>query len=143
MTPPRYLQLVRASALYDLLVSAPFATPWTASLVLSALAQLHLALGLAGPAMPAFAPFHLLFVAFFGTVVTMWALLRLIWPRREQGLIDGAGRLAFSAWQAWALFRGASPLLWGFLLVELAFGATQLLGLRRTRTDALAAAAIA
>ena len=73
----------------------------------------------------------------------MWALLRLIWPRREHGLVDGAGRLAFSAWQAWALYRGASPLLWGFLLVELAFGAVQLLGLPRTLTDAPAVAAIA
>jgi len=36
-----------------------------------------------------------MFVAFFGSVVTIWSLLRLLRPRLEHGLADGQARLAF------------------------------------------------
>lgn len=128
MTPARYLRIVRVSALYDLLVSSPFASPWTAALVLSSLGGLHRALGVGGAPPSAMTPLQLVFVAFFGTVVTMWSLLRLLRPRLEHGLVDGLGRLAFSVWQGWALAQGESHLLAVFLVAELGFGAAQLGG---------------
>src|SRR5690348_4962524 len=51
MTTPRtqrYLRIVWLSALYDLLVTALFATPWTAALALGHLRRLHDALGVGG-----------------------------------------------------------------------------------------------
>lgn len=136
MNPTAPFRLVRASALYDLLVAAPFATPWSAPVALAGLAALHAALRAPGATVPPMAPTHLLFIAFFGTVVTMWALLRLLRPRVEHALTDGLGRLAFSAWQAWALGQGASGLLAGFLVVELGFGVAQLLWWARETRDA-------
>lgn len=44
---------------------------------------------------------------------------------------DAAGRWVFSAWMLNALLNGASPLLWGFLVVEPGFAVLQSLPLRR------------
>ncbi|WP_434094778.1 hypothetical protein [Streptomyces hyaluromycini] len=42
------------------------------------------------------------------------------------GLFDGAARVLFATWQAYALGHGAPRLLWPFLTVEAAFGLAQL-----------------
>lgn len=77
----------RAGALYDLVASAAFLTPWTAS-------------GMLG---------------LFGTVVVMWSIAR--WRRPEPLLIDidTAGRAVFSLHgQTWVLaFFLALELFWG------------------------------
>ena len=112
-------RVVRASALYDLFVTLPFATPWTASLVVEGLHRLHGQLGLAGAAPPAFDPLHLLFVSLFGTIVTLWAALRVWRPEPAFGAVDTAGRAAFSLWMAHALWLGQSRLLVAFLVLEL------------------------
>lgn len=52
MEVSRYKQLVRASAIYDLAVTAGFATPWTFHVV-------HQLLGTISP-LPAFEPIHVL-----------------------------------------------------------------------------------
>jgi len=56
MTPTRDLRIVRVSAIYDLLVSAPFATPWTAALILASLGELHRAIAAGGVAPPPMPP---------------------------------------------------------------------------------------
>ncbi|MFD8593699.1 hypothetical protein ACFV1L_01695 [Kitasatospora sp. NPDC059646] len=120
----RHLRTVRASAWYDLLVTAPFATPWTFALA-------HRALSAAGRALhagelPPPEPMLTLFANLMGSLVVVWALLRLLRPLPVHGLYDGAARVLFACWQAWALAHGATGLLWGFLAVEAAFGAAQL-----------------
>jgi hypothetical protein len=128
---PRARAVLRAGAIYDLVVTLPFATPITAALVLSAFRKIHGALGLGGPTLPEFSPTHLLFVAFFGTVVSFWSYLRLRSHARRLHALDTVGRFLFSAWQLWALANGASPLLVPFLVLELAFGVTQALAVRK------------
>jgi hypothetical protein len=119
-------RLVLASAWYDLLVTVPFAAPWTAKLFLSSLSALHAALGVGGAPMPAFEPTHLFFLGLLGSTVTMWSVIRLIRPSAFLGRADGFNRLAFSAWMVWALAQGASHLLAGFLVAELSWGVLQL-----------------
>jgi len=118
-----YLRLVRASALYDLLVTAPFATPWSLAWLLRQLDELGQALGLAPLAV--FPPEALLLGNLLGSVVCVWAGLRLLQPSLLLGRLDAVARGLFALWQAWALSRGASPLLAVFLLVEIGFGVAQ------------------
>ncbi|GMU02663.1 hypothetical protein KH5H1_67830 [Corallococcus caeni] len=134
--PSLLRRVVFASALYDLVVTVPFATPWTAEAVLSNLQALHHALGAGGEPLPAFTFTHLFFVALFGTIVTLWSVVRLVQPTAFNGAIDTAGRALFSTWMAWALTQGATRVVVGFLVLELAWMFAQggaILGSRRWR----------
>lgn len=121
----RYQQLVRASALYDLIVTAPFATPWTFAHLYAALGVLGASLGTGGD-LPAFTPMHALFANLMGSIVLVWSVLRIRVPRVEFGIADGVGRILFATWQAYALAHGATRLLVPFLVGEVAFGVAQL-----------------
>ena len=125
-----YRRIVWSSAIYDLLVTVPFATPWTARLATGHLTELHRALGLGGAPPPPFLPLHLVFVSFFGTIVILWSVLRLRDPQGLFGLADGLGRLAFSAWMIFGLASGETRLLLPFLVPEIAWGLAQLAGWR-------------
>jgi hypothetical protein len=118
-----YLRIVRASAWYDLIVTAPFFTPWTFAFAHAQLSALNGQLG--GAPLPAFDPFHTLFVCLMGSIVLIWTLLRLRAPSVTLGRYDGAGRLLFSLWMAWALAATGAPLLWLFVVPEFAWGALQ------------------
>ncbi|RKH40555.1 hypothetical protein D7X55_34405 [Corallococcus sp. AB049A] len=133
---PLLRRVVFASALYDFVVTVPFATPWTADAVLSSIRSLHHALGLGGEALPAFTSTHLFFVALFGTIVTLWSVVRLVHPTAFNGAIDTVGRALFSTWMAWSLAQGATRVLVVFLVLELAWMFAQggvILGARRWR----------
>lgn len=117
--------IVRASAWYDLIVSVGFATPWTARAVLALLGDSHRAVGAGGTPLDALPAPALMFVAFFGTVVTLWSIVRIADPSPRNGRIDTLGRIAFSAWMAWALANGASHLLIGFLVLEVGWAVVQ------------------
>ncbi|UUW70826.1 hypothetical protein [Pseudomonas oryzihabitans] len=118
-----YLRLVRASALYDLLVTAPFATPWSLAWLLRQLDALGQWLGFAPLA--TFSPEALLLGNLLGSVVCVWAVLRLASPSVALGRYDAVARGLFALWQAWALYQGASPLLALFLVIEISFGIAQ------------------
>jgi hypothetical protein len=118
-----FLTLVRASAAYDLLLTAPFATPWTFALVHAQLSAVNQHLG--GAALPAFGPFHVLFACLMGSIVLVWSVLRLRAPSVTLGRYDGIGRFLFSAWMAWALAASGAPLLWLFLVPEFCWGVAQ------------------
>ncbi|MCD0445431.1 hypothetical protein LO763_17605 [Glycomyces sp. A-F 0318] len=121
---PAYLRLVRSSAWYDLAVTIGFATPWTYALLHGAANAASGALGLS-PLHEA-NPTQLLYANLMGSVVTVWALLRLVRPQRVHGLFDGAARLLFSAWFAYALAHGGPELLWALLALEVPWGVAQL-----------------
>ena len=118
-----FLRLVRASGVYDLLVTALFATPWTFALAHNQLSATNQALG--GTALPVFAPFHILFACLLGSVVLIWSLLRIADPQQRFGRFDGAARMMFATWMGWALITTGEPLLWIFILPELAWGIAQ------------------
>ncbi len=122
----------KIGAIYDVVVSAGFATPWTASFVLRALSSIHDGLGLPGSEMPAFETSHLLFVTLFGIVVTMWSVVRILRPIPLLIAADTAGRAAFSLAFVWALAKGHSTVIIPFLVLELGFLVAQGLGVRKT-----------
>jgi len=120
--PARYRRIVQASAWYDLVVTVGFATPWTFALVHAALSAA--ARGLPG-AFPAFEPAHVLVANLLGSIVTVWAVLRIRDPQPQFGRYDAAGRFLFAAWQVYAVLHGASVIVLGFTVVELGFGVAQ------------------
>jgi hypothetical protein len=126
MNAPRPLtaRIIRLSALYDLVVTAPFATPWSAALVEANLAHLHHSLHLTG-APPALDGLAMLFANLLGSIVVVWSLVRLRSPTLEHGLADTAGRVLFSASMALALARGGSTVIASFLALELLWALAQ------------------
>jgi hypothetical protein len=114
-----FRRIVFASAVYDLLLTAPFATPWSFAFAHAQLSALNVQMG--GAALPAFLPFHVLFACLLGSVVLVWSVLRLRAPLQHYGRYDGAARLLFSTWMAWALLQTGAPLLWLFLVPEFAW----------------------
>lgn len=69
-----------------------------------------------------------------GSVVAVWALLRIVRPLPVHGLYDGLARTLFALWQAYAPAHGAPYWLWLFMVAEVAFGAVQLVPWRWVRT---------
>ncbi|MFJ9965090.1 hypothetical protein [Streptomyces avermitilis] len=130
-TSPAYLRVVRASAWYDLVVTVGFATPWTYALVHDALSSWGQAWGLGD--LPELDPMQTLYANLMGSVVVVWAVLRIVRPLPVHGLLDGVARTLFTAWQAYALAHGATQLLWLFLGVEVTFGVVQFVPWRRNR----------
>lgn len=123
---PAYLRIVRASAWYDLVATAGFATPWTFAAIFAGMNNLSALLGMTAR-FPAFGPAHMLMANLLGSIVIIWAILRLREPRIVYGRYDAASRFLFAAWQLYALAHGAHPLIWGFVVVEVAFGVVQAL----------------
>lgn len=117
---PVYLRLTRASALYDLIVIAPFATPWTFAPLYVQLSVINAWLG-AAP-LPPFEALHFLFASLLGTLVLLWSWLRFTGPSLRLGRYDAAGRLLFSVWLSWALAVDDLPMLWLFLAPEIVWG---------------------
>lgn len=122
MQPTHYRRLVQASAWYDLVVTIGFATPWTFAWVHAALQAA--AQGLPG-SFPAFEPAHVLLANLLGSIVTVWAVLRIRDPQQQFGRYDAAGRFLFAAWQVHAVVHGASVIILGFTVAEIAFGVAQ------------------
>jgi hypothetical protein len=118
-----FLTVVRASAVYDLLLTAPFATPWTFAIAHAQLSAVNRSLG--GDTLPGFGPFHVLFACLMGSIVLVWSVLRLRAASVALGRYDGVGRFLFSAWMAWALAASGAPLLWLFLVPEFCWGVAQ------------------
>ncbi|MYN03029.1 hypothetical protein GTP41_13045 [Pseudoduganella sp. DS3] len=118
-------KLVRASAAYDLLLTAPFATPWTFAIAHGHLSALNQALG--GAPLPEFGVMHMLFAGLLGSIVVVWSWLRLRDPLPRYATYDGTARFLFSAWFAWtlALGQGGLPLVWLFIVPEFAWGVVQ------------------
>lgn len=125
---PAFRRLVRASAVYDVLMTGAFATPWSLLLLREQLSTVNVRLG--GAPLPVFEPFHLLIGCLLGSVVLVWSVLRIVDPQPRFGRFDAAARYLFSLWMGWALLVTGEPLLWLFIVPELAWGVAQSLPLR-------------
>ncbi len=131
LTEGQFLKIMRASAAYDLIVTAAFVTPWTLSLMISVVSVIHEGLGLPG-LMPDLDVWQILFANLMGSVVVVWSLVRLHLNLAVLGRYDMVARWLFAAWQVNALLAGASWLLFAFVAVEVSFGVLQALPYRKT-----------
>jgi hypothetical protein len=122
-------RIVRASAIYDLVVIAPFLTPWTFAFTHGQMQAQNVMLG--GAPLPPFAPLHVLFVCALASLVAIWAVLRIADPQVRFGRYDGTGRVLFAVWMAWALAMSDTPILWVFIVPETLWAIVQWLPLRR------------
>ncbi|AHL32018.1 hypothetical protein CD58_03485 [Pseudomonas brassicacearum] len=128
-TSMQYRRVVRGSAWYDLIVSAVLATPWSFAALHGVLMSLTQLFDLPGE-LPPFAPAHLLMVNLLGSIVCVWAVLRIRDPQPLYGRYDAVGRFLFSTWMLYALLHGASAVLWVFLFLEVVWGVMQTLPIR-------------
>jgi hypothetical protein len=128
-TSTQYRRLVQSSAWYDLIVTAAFVTPWSFAALHGLLTGVSQALSLPGE-LPPFEPAHLLMANLLGSIVCLWAVLRIRDPQPVYGRYDAVARFLFATWQAYALAQGASSLLVIFLVFELAWGIAQVLPVR-------------
>ncbi|MGK5023836.1 hypothetical protein [Janthinobacterium sp. RB2R34] len=123
-----FRRVVRASAIYDVLMTGAFFTPWSLLLLRDQLSVLNVRLG--GAPLPLFEPFHLLVGCLLGSVVLVWSALRMVDPQPRFGRYDAAARYLFSLWMGWALLVTGEPVMWLFIVPELAWGLAQSLPLR-------------
>ncbi|MGL6243921.1 hypothetical protein [Pseudomonas sp.] len=130
-TSTQYRRLVRGSAWYDLIVTAAFITPWSFAALHGVLMSVSRAFDLPGE-LPPFEPMHMLMANLLGSIVCVWAVLRIRDPQQVFGRYDAVGRFLFSTWQLYALLHGASSLLVIFLVFELAWGVVQVLPVRQS-----------
>lgn len=128
----QYRKLVRASGFYDLAVTIGFVTPWGFALLHDWMAALHGTLGLAGQ-IPAFDPLQMLMANLMGSIVCVWAWLRIRDPQPQFGRYDAAARVLFASWQVYALAQGASGLIWGVLLFEVVWAVAQWMPVKQQR----------
>ena len=134
MTEKNYLNIVRASAWYDLIITSAFATPWTFIFVYGAMQSTASSLGLHG-AMPDLGVTDILFANLLGTVVIVWSVVRLSAPLVRYGKFDAAGRAFFALWQIYAVYSGASTILLAFTFFEILFGVLQALPVHAKKTS--------
>lgn len=120
--PKQYRRIVQASGWYDLIATIGFATPWT-------FAALHTVLAIAAQSLPGtfpvFEPSHVLMANLLGSIVTIWAVLRIRDPQLQFGRYDAVGRFLFAGWQIYAVMHGASVIILGFTVFEILFGVVQ------------------
>ena len=121
----QYQKVVKASALYDLIFTLPFVTPWTFQL-------LYKILNAISP-IPHFDPTHILFVNLFGSIVIVWSILRIRHPLPLYGFYDSIGRLLFSTWFFYnIIFYQTHPILVLFAILEILWFVIQAYGYWRT-----------
>ena len=133
LSETKYRKIVWFGGIYDLIVNFPFALPVLASMHLETLATVQAWLGLSG-AFPAFDPFQLLILNVFGSVATIWAILRIARPEPLFGLTDGAMRAVLAGLMLYYLLAWNIPQIVAvFFALEVLFGVAQLGGYRLYR----------
>ena len=124
LSPQRYQRIVRASAAYDLLVTWPFALPWTFAWLYTQIVAVAQALSLPGTLHPLDTT-HMLLANLLGSVVVVWSLARVLAPTVLLGRLDAVARFLFAAAQVYAVAQGANAVVLGFTFFELLFGVLQ------------------
>ncbi len=90
-TSMQYRRVVLGSAWYDLIVSAALVTPWSFAALHGVLMSMTQLFDLPGE-LPPFAPAHVLMVNLLGSIVCVWAVLRIRDPQALYGRYDAVGR---------------------------------------------------
>ncbi len=119
------VRVIRASAVYDLVVTSAFALPWTVGVVFAGIGWVHGTLGLSGALPSPDSAFTVLFANLMGSLVVVWSVVRLLRPSLALGVADTCARFLFALGMASALSSGGTGLLAGFLVAEVAWGLVQ------------------
>lgn len=119
------LRIVRASAIYDAVVTTGFALPWLAAATFGTLGSIHRELDLTGSLPDADDPFTVLFAGLMGGLVLVWSVVRIIRPTLLVGAADTVARALFCLGMVVALTEGASTVIVGFLVPEVLWGVVQ------------------
>lgn len=128
MKQSNYLSIVKASAIYDLIVTFPYAFPVLASWNLAFISTLHNKFSFSG-SIPEFLPMHLFFVNLLGSLVVVWSVLRIYQPTKLLGLHDSFARFLFSfSMLYYLMLHNVTGILWFFFIPEIAWGIIQLYG---------------
>lgn len=128
VTEKRYRKVVWFGGVYDLIVNIPFALPGLVVMHLDTMAKFQAWLGLTGQ-FPVFDPLHLFFLNVFGSVATIWSVLRIVKPEPVFGLTDGTMRAAIACLIGYYLFVWSIPqIVVLFIVPEVLFGIAQLGG---------------
>lgn len=125
MSEKQALNVVRASAFYDLIVTFAFALPFTAQWLFDGLTALHNTMGLTGSTPNSSDAHTVMFANLMGGLVTVWAIYRILRPSLAAGVADIGGRVFFSIGMIGALLAGASPLVMIMLVLEIVWAGLQ------------------
>jgi len=109
---------VKTSAIYDLVTCLPLALPGIAGVYLSVLNTLNGTMGLGG-SVGELSPLAMMFINFLGSLISIWAVLRLINPSWANGLTDVAVRTLFSIAMLNAILNGVPGLVGVLWVCEL------------------------
>jgi len=126
-------KVIRGAALADLAVTLPFALPVVAEAVIGLIRYLdvNLGFGTADAFFDTSSPLSMMFIHIMGVLGVVWALGRLRHPLYELSRIDAYARLIVAGLILYAISQGATPVLWVFILTEVAGSAAQLIWARR------------
>ncbi|GAA4668125.1 hypothetical protein [Frondihabitans cladoniiphilus] len=131
------LRIVRISALYDLVVTAGFALPFTAPALFASLGNLHETLGLHGVVPDPHNVMTVMFANLMGGLVLAWSVFRLVRPSLAAGVADSGGRSLFALGMGAALIGGATPIVVVMMALEIGWAVVQAVAVvaawRRTR----------
>ncbi|MCX6399381.1 MAG: hypothetical protein NTX33_05550 [Propionibacteriales bacterium] len=119
------LRIVRASAIYDAIVTTGFALPWLAAATFETLASVHRHFDLSGTLPDADDPFTVLFAGLMGGLVLVWSVVRIVRPSLLVGAADTVARGLFCLGMVVALTDGASAVILAFLVPEAIWGVVQ------------------
>ena len=130
LSQSQFDRLYRWSTIYDLIITSPFATPWTFMLFMGVVHSTATGLGLPGE-LPDLDIFHVFFANLMGSVVVIWALVRLKLKKAILLRYDAAARYLFSTWMLYALLSGANLFLVFMLVIEFSLAVLQSLPVRK------------
>jgi len=102
-----------------------FALPWTARWLFDLIGTVDRGQGWLVTAPDSTDPYSVLFANLMGGVATVWAVFRIAQPSLAAGLADTGARALWAIAIIVALANGSSPLLWGLLVLGIAWGLLQ------------------
>ncbi len=111
----------------DFAVTLPFALPVISYWLIGYIYHLDQVM-LMGSPIPTFEPVAMLFVNIMGVLGVVWALARIATPTEALARMDALARIVVAALIIHAITWGATPVLWLFVMTELAGSAAQLIG---------------
>ncbi len=120
----RYSTLIKACAVYDILVTTVVALPMAVAPILGMLAQLDSMLGFNSQFISVDATTTFL-LNLAGCYVTVWAIYRFKYPSVTVGKLDAILRFVLAALQVVAVLNGATPILLGIALMLLLMAAAE------------------